>query len=178
MCDEHLGNDRETWKTRVIANNMETYMSFSAGQLQFFDSFQFTNMPLEKLVETLSPEDFGYTSKGFPNSNEFARLKQKGVYMYDYMNNMERFHETSLPSKDQFFNKLSDKHISRKQYQHAQRVWNEFLCKTLEDYRDIYLKSNALLLAGFFEKFRITCLHNYRLDAKGEFGTYYRHKHV
>ena len=31
-------------KTRVIANNLETYMSFSAGQLQFLDSFQFTNV--------------------------------------------------------------------------------------------------------------------------------------
>ena len=102
-------------KTSVIANNMETYRSFSAGQLQFLDSYQFTNMSLKKLVETLSPEEFGYTSKGFPNSNEFALVKPK-----------VRLHETSLPSKDQFFNKLTDKHISRKQYQHdAQRVWDE-----------------------------------------------------
>ena len=35
-------------KTRVIANHMESYMSFSASQLQFWDSVQFTNMPLEK----------------------------------------------------------------------------------------------------------------------------------
>ena len=31
-------------KTRVIANNMETNMSFSADQLQFLDSLQFTNV--------------------------------------------------------------------------------------------------------------------------------------
>ena len=83
-------------KTRVIANHMETYMSFSPGQLQFLDSFQFTNRPLEKLVETLSSEEFAYTSEGFPNSNEFALVKQKGVYMYDYINSMERFHKTYL----------------------------------------------------------------------------------
>ena len=54
--------------------------------------------------------------------------------MYDYMNSMDRFDETSLPSKKHFFNKLPDKHISGKQYKHAQRVWDKFHFKTLEDY--------------------------------------------
>ena len=150
-------------KTRVIANNLETFMSFSAGQLQFLDSFQLTNVSQDNLVETLSPGDFKYTSKGFPNSSEFALDNQKGVYMYDCMNSMDRFDKTSLPSKNHIFNKLSDKHISGKQYKHAQRVWDKFHCKTLEDYHDIYLKSDVLLLADIFEKFRDTCLHNYRL---------------
>ena len=81
--------------------------------------------------------------------------------MFDYMNSMERFHETSFPSKDKFFSKLSDKHISRKQYQH---VWDKFQCKTQEDYHSIYLKGDVLLLADFFEKFSNTSLHKYRLD--------------
>ena len=115
-------------------------MSFSAGQLQFLDFF---------LAETLSHGDFSYTSKGFPNSSVFALANQKGVYMYDYMNSMDRFDETSLLSKKHFFNKLSDKHISGKQYKHAQRVWDKFHCKTLEDYHDIYLKGGVLLLEDF-----------------------------
>ena len=84
--------------------------------------------------------------------------------MYDYMNSKDRFDETSLPSKTHFCNKLSDKHISGKQYKHAQRARDKFHCKTLEDYRDIYLNNDILLLADIFEKFRNTCLHNYRLD--------------
>ena len=91
-------------------------MSFSAGQHQFLDSSQFTNIPIEKLVKTLSPGDFSYTSKCFPNRSELALVNQNRVYMYDYMNSMDQFDETSLPSKNHFFNKLSDKHISRKQY--------------------------------------------------------------
>ena len=35
---------KKNGKTRVIANNLEIYMSFSADQLQFLDSFQFTNV--------------------------------------------------------------------------------------------------------------------------------------
>ena len=144
---------RKHGKTRVIANNLETYMSFSASQLQFLD-----------LAETLSPGNCNYTSKGFINSSEFALVNKKGVYMYDYMNSMDRFDETSLPSKKHFFNKLTDKHISGKQYKHDQRVWDKFHCKTLEDYHDIYIKSDVRLLADLFDKFRNTCLHNYRLD--------------
>ena len=121
-------------------------------------------MSLEKLVESLSPGDSNYTSKGFPNSSEFALVNQKGVYMYDYINSMDRFDETSLPSKKHFFNKLSDKHISGKQYKHVQRVWDKFHCKTLEDYHDIYLKSDVLLLTDLFEKFRNTCRHTHCLD--------------
>ena len=29
-------------------------------------------------------------------------LSRKGIYCYDYMNSMERFDETSLPSKEHF----------------------------------------------------------------------------
>ena len=76
------------------------------------------------------------------------------MYMYDYMNSMDRSDETSLSSKNHFFNKLSNKHISRKQYKHAQRVWDKFHCKTLEDYHNINLKSDVLLFADFLEKFR------------------------
>ena len=81
-------------KPRVIANKMETYKSFSVGQLQFLDSSQFTSTSLEDLVNTLSPEEFGYTSKGFPNSNNFALVKHIGVFMCDYMYSFQRFHET------------------------------------------------------------------------------------
>ena len=75
-----------------------------------------------------------------------------------------KFDETQLPSKDAFYSKLSDEDITDEEYQHALNVWNEFHCKNIRDYHDLYLKSDVLLLADVFENFRATCLHHYKLD--------------
>ena len=91
-------------------------------------------------------------------------VKRKGVYPYDYMNCFERLAETSLPSKEDFYSKLSDENIETDDYTHAQKVWVKFQMKTMRDYHDLYLKTDVLLLADVFEEFRNICLENYELD--------------
>ena len=39
-----------------------------------------------------------------------------------------------------------------------------FRMNTLDDYNDLYLKTDVLLLAGVFEKFISTCFEYYELD--------------
>ena len=55
------------------------------------------------------------------------------------------------------------KSISGHDYEHAQQVWNTMEKKTLGHYHDSYLKTDLLLLADVFQKFRNTCLENYKL---------------
>ena len=100
-----------------------------------------------------------YTRESFTNANQFDLVRQKGVYPYDYMDIFNRFSETQLPPKNGFFNRLNFAHISDSQYKLAQ-----FQCDTLMDYHDVYLKSDVLLLADFFERFRCACLTDYGLD--------------
>ncbi|XP_073244701.1 uncharacterized protein [Porites lutea] len=87
-----------------------------------------------------------------------------GVYPYDYVSSIEKLSETQLPPKQGFYSKLYDEDISDEDYQHAIKVWNTFGCKTIREYHDLYLKSDVMLLADVFEKFRKTCLKHYKLD--------------
>ena len=80
------------------------------------------------------------------------------------MDSWERFSETSLPKKDDFYSKLNDENITDEEYTHAQRVWEAFSCKNLGDYHDLYVKTDVALLADVFENFRKLCLTQYQLD--------------
>ena len=147
----------------AIPNNMEKYMAFMLGNhLTFLDSFQFMSSSLEKLVSNLPKELLKYTSQTFKNE-KLDLMSKKGVYPYDFMDSFEKFNE-KLPPKEEFYSILNDEHVTDKDYQHAQTVWNTFNLKNMGEYHDLYLKSDILLLADVFENFRKTCLQYYKLD--------------
>ena len=52
-----------------------------------------------------------------------------------------------------FSSSLKDECINEKDYLHAINIWNVFKMNTMDDYHDLYLKTNVLLLADVFEKF-------------------------
>lgn len=131
--------------------------------LVFIDSFQFMSSSLDKLVSNLPDEAFQYTSEVF-KEKKLKLMKQKGIYPYDYMDSFDKFNNTQLPSKEDFYGELNKEHITDKQYQNVQNVWNKFNLKTMGEYHDLYLKSDILLLADVFENFRKTCLQYYKLD--------------
>ena len=49
-------------------------------------------------------------------------------------------------------------------YTHAKRVCKDFEINHLEEYHDLYIQRNILLLADIFENFRNICLQIYELD--------------
>ena len=97
--------------------------------------------------------------------------KRKGVYPYEWVDSFERFQETRLPPKAEFFSKLSGKSISDDDYDHAQLVWDTFSADvmpseqfTMGAYHDIYLRTDVLLLADVMRNFRQMCITFYGLD--------------
>ena len=121
------------------------------------------NSSLDSLVKNLSDNDFKYLSEKF--SGEFLELvKQKGMYPYEYMNSFKNFSENKLPDICKFFSSLKDNCIGEKDYLKANNNWNVFKINTMDDYHDLYLKTNVLFLADVFEKFINICLDYYGLD--------------
>ena len=131
-------------------------------EIRFLDSYKFLQSSLGNLVSNLSEDDFHNIKSEFKSN--ISMLTRKGVYPYDYISSLDKLSETCLPPKEEFYSKLNDTNISDEDYQHALKVWNTFGCKTLRDYHDLYLKTDVLLLADVFEKFRLTCLQHYKLD--------------
>ena len=146
-------------KISAIVQNMEKLISFSWGQFRFVDSLQFLNASLDKLVNSTPRDAFRLTS-ALPHHE---LLMRKGVYPYEYMNDLARFDETSLPPPSEFYSKLSNEHITDSAYKHAQDVWATYNCTTLGDYHNLYLQTDVLLLADVFENFRRTAMATYGL---------------
>ena len=152
-----------------IPNNAEKYISFSIGQFRFLDSFQFMASSLSKLVENtpdlkITRETFADEPQTGSSTNKDFELLRKGVYPYEYIDSFDKFNETKLPPKESFYSSLTNENISDKDYEHAQKVWEQYKCKTIGDYHDLYLKTDVTLLADVFQTFRKTCMDAYKLD--------------
>ena len=164
-----------------IANNEEKYTSFTKTitvgtyknkkgkivnknrNIRFIDSFKFMSSSLDTLVNNL-PETAFNNIKRYYTGDELNLIKRKGVYPYEYMDSIERFKENKLPPKESFYSSLNDKNISDEDYAHAKNVWDVFEMEYLEDYHNLYNKTDVLLLADMFENFRDICMRNYKLD--------------
>ena len=78
------------------------------------------------------------------------------------MDCFEKFDQTELPTKEQFYSILNDQYVTNGEYDHARKVWKTFNIKTMGEYHDLYLKSDVLLLTNVFENFRKTCKQYYK----------------
>ena len=96
--------------------------------------------------------------------NKFILLLRKGVYPYEYMDNWERFDETSLADKDSFYSSLNMENIDDIDYRHGNNVFKKFKLNNLGEYHNLYVQTDTLFLADVFENFRNMCIKVYELD--------------
>ena len=79
--------------------------------------------------------------------NKFILFLRKSVYSYEYMDSWEKFNETSLPSKEDFYSNLNMEDIDDIDYRHGNNVFKGFKLENLGDFQDLYVQSDTLLLA-------------------------------
>ena len=127
---------------------------------------------IDKVSEIDKKISYASLIEKFPNTyqlcnkdlNKFELLLRKGVYPYEYMDSWKRFKEESLPDKESFYSELNKEHITDEDYAHAQKVWDTFKIKNLDEYHDLYVQSDTTLLADVFENCRDKCIEIYELD--------------
>ena len=191
---ELLKYETEHKKVNILPKTSENYISISYGsyfkRLVFLDSYRFMLKGLSDVAKSLDEKDYKILSNEFSlgetqlsltdretsfqvgskalhrsdSKLRFELIKQKGFYPYEYIDSIERLNETSLPSIDKFYSTLKQETITEEQYEHAQKVWKTFNCKTLLDYHNLYLKTDVLILADAFEKFREFYLTKHNID--------------
>ena len=178
---EKLSNKQ---KIDVIAQNSEKFINIGFDSLSVKDSFSFITASLDKLVSMTKYDNtdgkerskwvlrenwqsnFRYSSKNDIIKTEkcLDLLTEKGVYPYDYMNAFDKFNDEHLPSKEQFYSRLTEEDITNDDYNKVKQIWKHFGIKNMGEYHDLYLKTDVLLLTDVFENFRDMCLSYYGLD--------------
>ena len=98
-----------------------------------------------------------YLSRKFDN-DVLDLVKQKGVFLYKYINSFEMFKE-NLPSKEKFHGSLTGKKIGDKEYEYVLNVWNKLEMKTLKDFHNLWI-----ILKSLFKptSFRLGCNAQYK----------------
>ena len=79
---------------------------------------------------------------------------EKVFILHEYMDHWEKFNETSVPQKEDFYSHLNTVDITDADYARAKRVSEDFEIKNLGEYHDLFVQSDTLLLADVFENFR------------------------
>ena len=151
----------------AIPLSNEKFMSFTFGHLKFIDSYQFRGASLEKLVENLYDKDdkhkhFHNMRQFFPNDMDI--LCRKGYYPYEWVDSFDKLNYVGLPPIEAFSSQLTRETRTPEEYEHALKVYARLKCESFKDYHLAYLKTDVLLLADVFTRFRETCLDYYELD--------------
>lgn len=105
-----------------------------------------------------------YYDEKYKDFDKYKMLLCKGEFFYEYMKNETVFKETEFPRMEAFNSILGNFKIKEEAYNKEKDLYIKFECKNLQDYHDIYLERDVLLLCDVFENFRDDSLTAYGID--------------
>ena len=119
--------------------------------------YDYRRCPYEKPVLTMKQQQV--------LQDDFNLFKSKGIYPYEYMTSFKKFEEHELPPREAFTSQLNGGlMIEEDEYDHAIKVFKHFGCDNLQEYHDLYLIQDVLLLSDILLAFRNVCISAYDLD--------------
>lgn len=151
----------------AIPLNGQKIKCLKMDRLFFLDSISFLPAPLAELTNTLvnSNHKFPLLQQWEENDEKRSLLLRKGVYPYAYATSIKRLESTmSLPPIEEFKNDIGDEECSPEDYAHAQKVFDTFECKNMQEYTMLYLATDTYLLAEAVMSLRNMIHHEFGLD--------------
>ena len=112
------GND----KTRFVIKRQNTFMCFATKKLKFLDVTQY-----------LAP---GFSYDKYLKA--YGCAQRKGHFPYEYMNDLHKLDERSLPPQSAFYSRLKNEGISDEDCARCQEAWRSNGMTTLHDYLIFY----------------------------------------
>jgi hypothetical protein len=152
---------------RVIPKTSEHFISFSFECFQVLDSYLFLPSSLDKLVNNLlqsGSSNFKYINRFVKNKKLLPFVFRKGIMPYDYISSWNSLKETKLPPRVKFYNKLTQKHVTKADYKYAKQFWQAFNCHTIADFVKYYMALDTMLLYEVISNFRERTFALYKLD--------------
>ena len=140
-------------KIDVIAQNSQKYINIGFDSLSVKDTSGFKSASLDKLVSMTKYDntdekdrnkwiwrDIWPSNCRYSSQNDIIKadlLTEKGVYPYDYMNTFDKFDEEQLPSKEQFYSRLSEEGKTNDDCNKAKQIRKHFHIKNMGVYHGL-----------------------------------------
>ena len=73
------------------------------------------------MVKNLDLDQLNILKRFYKDEEEIKLLSRKGVFPYDWFDNLEKLKEEKLPDIKEFYSKLNDENITEEDYEHAKK---------------------------------------------------------
>ena len=117
----------------------------------------------EALLNYKGKNDLKNLKTGFPDKWKY--LTKKLAYPYESFNSIEDYQKpVNKLKKEDFFSKLKNEYLDDEEIERTKEIIKLFNIKNGEELTEMYLKSDVILLACVFEKFRKISVNEYGIN--------------
>ena len=173
-----LFTSHKNYDITVIGQTLETYMSFTIKEkndefgyaLKFMDSNNLLMNSLASLSTKLKEDKkktlYSFLKNKYNMSNDLIKfVSDKGVFCYDYIDDINKLEEQQLPKHKKWYSRLKQSNISKEEYNNAIKIFKDLKFKNIKEYLLFYNEIDTLLLTDILNNFRDEIYKNFKIDA-------------
>ncbi len=154
---------------RVLAQKVDCILCMHIGNARLLDSNAFFSKSLDGMCQDLvgvSPDHFKLIKHFFQpkHESELLNYAQFLPYCRDYISSWDKLSETEFPSREQFFDKLNNCHISQKKYFFLHNLFCEENMQDLSQFEHFYLRHSSMVLGDTFIHLRDYLFEHTEID--------------